>query len=422
MHVDGEFGTEMRASNSAPHALAGEDALVREAEGVGEKESVTTAAPATEGFWLSPQQRRIWTLQQGGGSYRTACIVLVQGLLSVDDLSRALRQLVTRHEILRTLYRRQPGMVFPIQVILDSADIHLETADLSGMSAPHQQEQLDTLFREAQVYGFTPEHGPVLAANLAALGPNCCALILSLPALAADRCSLKVLIRELVQLTTGTAATEEGEKPLRYVQFAQWQNDLLDGKDESSIKGQEFWKNNERPSPALPLPHELKVRGRFSPRIWTSTLDPETLSNIESLAARLRSSNAEVLIAAWESLMWRLSGQTTFTLGIVFDGREYEELRDTVGLIEKTIPIDCHFEGEFRFREVVEQVRASIARAAEWQEHYAPGTGFGVEPPISFEYGERSISQTFGDYTFTAREDFRVQRYFQAKAVGRLEF
>src|SRR5271157_3690488 len=361
--------------------------------------------PGTAGFWLSPQQKQVWTLQQKGCAYRSTCLVLIEGTLPVDHLGRALHHLIARHEILRTIYLRQPGMKFPFQVVLDSADPSLEVVDLSGLSDSEQKEQLEGLFQKEQVQSVGPEHGPVLAAKFAHLGPNRSALILSLPALAADRRSLVVLTRELAQLATETA-TDGGEEPLRYVQFAQWQKDLVEGDDETANNGREFWKKNADVATALPLPNELKAQQAFSPQAWSSMLDAVTWSKVEALAARLGTSSGEVLFAAWQSLLWRLTGQSTFTVGTVFAGREYDELRDTVGLIEKTMPIDSHFEADLRFREVVEHLRTSIAQAAEWQEHYVPGTGFGPEPPVAFEYVEHPATRAYGDLSFTLEQIF----------------
>jgi len=370
--------------------------------------------PGTAGFWLSPQQKQVWTLQQKGCAYRSTCLVLIEGTLPVDHLGRALHHLIARHEILRTIYLRQPGMKFPFQVVLDSADPSLEVVDLSGLSDSEQKEQLEGLFQKEQVQSVGPEHGPVLAAKFAHLGPNRSALILSLPALAADRRSLVVLTREVAQLATETA-TDGGEEPLRYVQFAQWQKDLVEGDDETANNGREFWKKNADVATALPLPNELKAQQAFSPQAWSSMLDAVTWSKVEALAARLGASSGEILFAAWQSLLWRLAGQSTFTVGTVFAGREYEELRDTVGLIEKTIPIDSHFEADLRFREVVEHLRTSIAQAAEWQEHYVPGTGFGPEPPVAFEYVEHPATQAYGDLSFTLEQIFASSEYSKLK-------
>src|ERR1035438_7474957 len=130
------------------------------------------------GFWLSPQQRHAWTQQQDGG-HGSTCLVLIEGALSADSVERGLRGLVARHEILRTVYRRQPGMKFPFQVVLESADSSLEVVDLSSQSDSEQRNELERLLRNEQLRSSGPESGPVLVAKFAALGSDRSALILS---------------------------------------------------------------------------------------------------------------------------------------------------------------------------------------------------------------------------------------------------
>ena len=86
-----------------------------------------------------------------------------------------------------------------------------------------------------------------------------------------------------------------------------------------------------------------------------------------------------------------------------------------MGVIEKTIPISSRFDGDLRFREVVVQVRTSIAEVVEWQEHYVPGTGFGTEPPVCFEYVERPDTQTYGDLLFQMEQELGCSDSFKLK-------
>ena len=361
--------------------------------------------PATAGFWLSPQQSHVWTLQLEGRAWRSACLVGIEGPLPVENLSRALTQIVERHEILRTIYVRQPGMKFPFQVVLEKAAPSLEVIDLAGLSLSEQAAKLDHIFLNEQVRSVGPDSGPVLAAKVATLGPNRSALILSLPAVTADSGSLQVLVQEIGQFAA-SGAIDGGEEPLRYVQFAQWQNDLIQGADENASKARDFWKSNADVVPLPPLPHELRRLASFSPQVCTFALDEETLNQLEAVAARLKASQAELLLAAWQSLLWRLTGQSTFKVGMVFDGREYDELRDAVGLITKIVPIDARFDGDFRFRDVAEHLRNSIAQASEWLEFYVPGTGFGDEPPVGFEYLVHPDGVVQGDVSLTFRQAF----------------
>jgi Condensation domain len=244
--------------------------------------------PATAGFWLSPQQRHIWALQQKGYAYRGSCFVLIEGAVCADDMERCLRLLVARHEILRTVYLHQAGMKFPFQVVLDSVNPAFEAVDLRSSSQSEQCGRLEKLLLDEQVQSAGPEAGPVLTAKFATLGTNRSALVFSVPAMSADRSSLQVLVRDLEQFVTGSAATST-EEPLRYVQFAQWQNDLAEGQYDISSKGREFWTNSGEADPALVLPNESKREAGFSLQLIAEPLDDATWTGLTSLAGKVES-------------------------------------------------------------------------------------------------------------------------------------
>src|ERR1051326_7348439 len=95
-----------------------------------------TANNTIAGFQLSTQQARIWSQHAGEGApYRAWCEVRITGTLNEGALHKAFRQLVGRHEVLRTVFQRQAGVKVPFQVILESSDLLWETVDVSGMDA-----------------------------------------------------------------------------------------------------------------------------------------------------------------------------------------------------------------------------------------------------------------------------------------------
>ncbi len=86
----------------------------------------------TAGFWLSPQQKHVWTLQQEGKALRSVCLFEIEGEFDEATLSAALHHLTARHEILRTVYVRQAGMKFPFQAVLDTAKPYLQIIDITA--------------------------------------------------------------------------------------------------------------------------------------------------------------------------------------------------------------------------------------------------------------------------------------------------
>src|SRR5215469_16369617 len=134
--------------------------------------------PATAGFWLSPQQKCVWSLQTAGRAYASACLIFFEEIESPDTLTMAVERLVARHEILRTVYVHQPGMTYPFQVVLENAAPVINSIDMSGTSRDEQTSKLDDLFEAARVRSQDPERAPVVSATVVKLSANGFALVL----------------------------------------------------------------------------------------------------------------------------------------------------------------------------------------------------------------------------------------------------
>ena len=125
-----------------------------------------------QGFRLSAQQRRAWSLWRGDASARTWCAVAIQGDLDADRLRRAAESLAASHEILRTTFPRRPGMRMPVQTVGENASIGWTRVKLSrpGPQSPVvAAEELALLDLETPL---DLEAGPVFRLWLAVLSPS----------------------------------------------------------------------------------------------------------------------------------------------------------------------------------------------------------------------------------------------------------
>src|SRR3982750_1322868 len=104
-----------------------------------------------EGYRLSPQQERVWLLQQGTQDtpYRALCVIQISGTLRPDVLKEALAFVVSRPEILRTTFHLLPGMSIPVQAIAGNATPEIVTCDLRGLEASEQALELEALWAKA---------------------------------------------------------------------------------------------------------------------------------------------------------------------------------------------------------------------------------------------------------------------------------
>jgi amino acid adenylation domain-containing protein len=372
----------------------------------------------TEGFRLSPQQRRVW-LKQEAGTLNAVSLVLVEGSLSPDHLLQAVRLLLSRHEVLRTVFRRLPGVKVPFQVVLDVSEPGWETMDLGDLDAGAQTRRLEELFRTSRGYQFDLAQGPVLRVFLAQLSERRTALIVSLPALSSDLCALEILVRELGSLYAGQTESLEQE-PLRYVQIAQWRNDLLETDEGDALEGTNYWTEfGGRSVPNRALPQETDGEQPFQLQSHTVVIPTDVLHKAEALAAKYDASCADLLLAVWQSFLWRLTGQETILTRCFFDGRGHEELQNAPGLIGEFLPVPTKFGGDTRFRDIFESVRNTARKAAEWQEYFAPGEDAAGGPPIDFDYQEFPAATSYGDLAFTIMRQEASCQPFKAKLSAR---
>jgi amino acid adenylation domain-containing protein/non-ribosomal peptide synthase protein (TIGR01720 family) len=388
-----------------------------------EKESKVTI----DGFRLSPQQARLWLLQQDAQypPYNSECVVLIRGPLDARLLESALNQVVRRHEILRTTFRRLPAMTLPLQVISENGQAMLRTCDLNGQAAHALTEG------SFDVAGRTPfdfERGPMLQTGLARLAPETHLLSLRLPAMCADAASLENLAREIshyyAAYFNGADAPDE---PAQYADLAEWQNELLESAETKA--GRDYWRERSLAAPpAMPLPFENRCReksksgsalGAFTPRSLPVALEPYLAAQIAALAQREGTSIKILLQACWQILLWRSAGE--IFIGVSYDGRNYEGLQGALGLFERYLPINCHLEENLTFVEVLKQLDESAREAQAWQECYTweqiddKGVPFFS---LCYEYSELQDAYQAGSIDFSVAHLYACTDRFKLKLAA----
>src|SRR5579872_61199 len=383
-----------------------------------------------EGFRLSPQQKRAWSLQQTGGSaaYRTECTVLIEGLCDTNILGAALREVWERNEILRTGFVCLPGIEGPVQVIKEGLAPVVYSYDLTDRGHSFQEDRIDALRTKANELPFDFGDAPIARISLVTLSPAAHILLFNLSALCADLVSLGNLVREICDAYSARlqGGPSLGDQPAQYADLAQWQNELLESEETSA--GRNYWQTQIRPDVvALKLPGEGRVAAnrRFRPRHLVSTIDSQQTGKIKSLARKHDTSASVFLLACWQTLLWRLTGVSDFNLGMACDGRSYEELQRALGLFSKNLPLRCHLEGEFPFSRLLRRVDESSREALQWQEYFSwkdDSTGQGSNGAGSnatglngqieaapffaagFEFRERTAKHSAAGLTFSLRE------------------
>jgi amino acid adenylation domain-containing protein len=328
-----------------------------------------------EGFRVSPQQKRVWSLQQKDGalSYRACCAVLIEGDPDAKALMEVWRSLVSRHEILRTTFQFVTGMSVPLQVISDTDSSIINQLDWRSLERAEQEIKLEALFQEALQLPLDLSLGPLAHLSLVALSSSRNILLLSLPALCADHVTLGNIVEEISRSYAArkTGAQRPGSEPVQYADISEYLNELLES--EETEGGRTHWREkNLSHAFDLKLPFESQppAQSAFDPRITSSVIAPDMLARVESLARSRDVSASLVLQACWQILLWRLTGQTEIVTGALFDGRAYAELEKAIGPFAKYLPITSHLNEEIRFDELLAEIAATASGAREWQDYY----------------------------------------------------
>ncbi|MBJ6766211.1 AMP-binding protein, partial [Myxococcaceae bacterium JPH2] len=330
-------------------------------------------APRTERIPLSFAQQRLWFLDQlepGSPRYNIPAALRLSGRLDVAALQKAFEALSLRHDALRTTFYEESGQ--PWQRIHAAAELPLKVVDLSGIPEAQRQDEAIRLATRDARQAFSLSEGPLMRVTLMRLEPTEHVLLVNVHHTVSDGWSTGILVREVATLY---AAFSRGlpsplpELPIQYADFARWQRDWLQGK---ALDAQlAWWKQELAGAPhALELPTD-KVR----PKVLSAKgealpvhLPVALASALEALAQREGATPFMVLLAAFQSLLHRYSGQDDVLVGSPIANRRLAETEPLIGFFVNTLVLRARFSPASSFRSLLAQVRDSTLGAFEHQD------------------------------------------------------
>ena len=322
---------------------------------------------------LSFAQQRLWFLDQlepGSAVYNVPGALRIKGSLDAEVLERCFNEIVRRHEALRTTFSTVEEE--PVQVIAASANVSLPVIDLSRFSETEREDEARRLAREEADKPFDLRQGPLFRTALIRLGKYDHVLLLTLHHIVSDGWSMGVLYRELSALYQAFANEEPSplaDLPIQYADFAVWQRDWLRGEVlENQLS---YWKKQLDGIPAVlnfPTDRPRPARQSYRGARQSIELSSELTQGLKTLSRKEGVTLYMTLLAAFQILLHRYTGQDDIVVGSPIANRNRIEIEGLIGFFVNTLVLRTDHSGNPTFRELLRRVRETALEAYAHQD------------------------------------------------------
>ncbi|PTZ92875.1 non-ribosomal peptide synthetase, partial [Pseudomonas aeruginosa] len=303
----------------------------------------------------------LWQLEPESAAYHIPSALRLRGRLDVDALQRSFDSLVARHETLRTRFRLEGGRSY--QQVQPAVSVSIEREQFG-------EEGLIERIQAIVVQPFDLERGPLLRVNLLQLAEDDHVLVLVQHHIVSDGWSMQVMVEELVQLYAGYSQGLDvvlPALPIQYADYALWQRSWMEaGEKERQLA---YWTGllgGEQPVLELPFDRPRPARQSHRGAQLGFELSRELVEAVRALAQREGASSFMLLLASFQALLYRYSGQADIRIGVPIANRNRVETERLIGFFVNTQVLKADLDGRMGFDELLAQARQ---RALEAQAH-----------------------------------------------------
>ena len=315
---------------------------------------------------LSFGQQRLWFFEQinpGTSANNMPMGLKIRGALNEDALQKAFRELIRRHESLRTHFASGADGE-PVQLIDATVQWNLQTLDLSQLPASQREPQLQQQIAHNQSAVFDLAQAPLLRATLVKSDAAEFHLLFCMHHIISDGASLVVLFRELVTLYlafTRNAPSPLPELRLHYGDFAEWQREWLSA--ERMNDQLQYWQHKLAKAPALlDLPLDQP-----RPPIQSTAGASVNVQFPDAFGARLKTFCADngitpfmFMLTGWKLLLSRYAGQTDICIGVPTLGRQTPELESIIGFFIQSLVLRTDLGHNPTVAQAMQRVRQTV--------------------------------------------------------------
>ncbi len=317
---------------------------------------------SAETFPVSFAQQRLWFLSQlepDNPSYNLPQILRLKGELNVDALEKTINAIIARHESLRTTFREVDGE--PVQIVANVHKIKLGFVDLKKLPESEREDEARQLAVAEVRRPFDLSRDYPLRAVLVRLDYDDHWLLLTMHHIVSDGWSLGIFTREFSHIYDALATNEDinlSELPIQYPDFAEWQREWLQG--EVLEEHLDYWLKSLAGAPAmlkLPTDHPRPAQQSFKGASVALKLSPQLSQSLVDLSQRQGVTLFMTTLAAFQTLLFRYTGQEDIVIGTPIAGRNREEIEGLIGFFVNTLALRTNVSGNPTFRELLERVK-----------------------------------------------------------------
>jgi len=311
-------------------------------------------------------QQRLWFVDQlchGSAAYNVHVGLWLYGTINMPALQSSLQEVVNRHETLRTCFKLERGDL--LQAVDQSCPVSLSMTDFAGVAEPYPPTY--KLAKHDVETPFDLSQSPLFRARVFRISAEEHVFLCTMHHAITDAWSMQVFVKEMALLYEAFLHGRPSplpELPIQYGDYSKWQREWC---DTGALQQQlAYWtKRLKNAPPVLDLPKDgpRPPEQKFAGDIQTVTLASDIVVSVKELAARHQVTTFMVLLAAFEVLLFRYSGQVDVLVGVPVAGRDRTETEGLIGLFVNTVVFRNELSGNPRFSELLGQVRETALDA-----------------------------------------------------------
>jgi len=318
---------------------------------------------------LSYAQERqwfLWQLEPDSAAYHIPAALRLVGTLDRTALQRAFDTLVQRHESLRTVFFAAVNQT--VQRVLDQASPVIEHQVLGSTSV----EQVRGLVEREIARPFDLQAGPLLRINLLQLNEDEHVLVLVQHHIVSDAWSMQVMVDELVSLYAGYSQGLDpvlAPLPIQYADYAQWQRSWMEAGEKDRQLA--YWRarlGDAQPVLELPLDRPRPAMQTYEGARLDLLLEPAVVEGLRALAQREGVTLFMVLLASFQALLYRYTGQSDIRVGVPIANRNRLETEQLIGFFVNTQVLRAEIDGHMTFAQLLQQVKEHALGAQAHQD------------------------------------------------------